>query len=76
MIGIVSSNLLPIMMLSSQFECGLGWSPFVVHFVLLGSPLSLKVSVGFLKRTEDGDVVGRRVDPFALVLLLIRLQLD
>ena len=48
----------------------------MMHFVLFWSPFSLKVSVGFLERTEDGDIVGRWVDSFALVLLLIGLQFD
>jgi hypothetical protein len=48
----------------------------VGEFVIFGGAFSLKVAIGFLKRTEDGDVVGMVIPLPGLILLLVGLELN
>lgn len=73
---IVGPQLLGFLVVSTQSKRLFARSAFVTQFVIFGGAFSLQVAIGFLKRAEDGDVVGVLIPLPGLILLLVRLQLN
>lgn len=57
-VGIVGSDVSTFTVLSSQPEGRFVGRSFLVHFILFGESLGLKIAVGFLERPKDGNIVG------------------
>lgn len=75
-IGIICSQLLLLLVVSTQPERLLSGSAFLANFIIFGSAFGLQVSVSFLKRTKYGDIIRRLISLPGLIFLLIRLQFD
>lgn len=75
-ICVVGPQLLGFLIVSTQPKRLFTWSAFVSEFVIFGGAFSLKVAIGFLKWTEDGDVVGMVIPLPGLILLLVGLELN
>lgn len=75
-ISIICSQLLLLLVVSTQPERLLSGSAFLANFIIFGSAFGLQVSVSFLKRTKYGDIIRRLISLPGLIFLLIRLQFD